>query len=61
MAYLKITDGKRKLKTISNLSRRAWWPSDRTSDSGARGRGFDPPGGACWSTVYRCVNRGLQN
>ena len=24
-----------------------WWPSGRASDSGARGRGFDPHSGRC--------------
>ena len=26
-------------------SREAWWPSGRASDSGVRGRGFDPHSG----------------
>ena len=28
-------------------SEEAWWPSGRASDSGARGRGFDPHSGRC--------------
>ena len=33
----------------------AWWPSGRASDSGARGRGFDPHSGRCvmsFSKIY---------
>ena len=30
---------------MTRACREAWWPSGRASDSGARGRGFDPHSG----------------
>ena len=40
MIYLYIASRKFPLKDFG--IREAQWPSDRASDSGARGRGFDP-------------------
>ena len=31
--------------TVTSVAREARWPSNRASDSGARGRGFDPHSG----------------
>ena len=30
---------------VASIKREAWWPSGRATDSGARGRGFNPHSG----------------